>query len=113
MATPKDTRSALSGDLNPPGGRGKLIAVGQMAMAIDHGSWQTMPTGGAASSIGGWPSGMWEQAAMGSVDGLPAVPGASGGQWSERGRKSWCAIFLSDCSSKYCIKYCELQHCAA
>ena len=49
----------------------------------------------------------------GSVDGPPTVPGASGGRGSERGRKRWCAIFLSDCSSKYCIKYCELQHCAA
>ena len=49
----------------------------------------------------------------GSVDGLPAVLGVSGGRWRERGGKRWCLNFLSDCSSKYCIKYCELQHCAA
>ena len=48
----------LSGD------RGELIAVGEMAMAIDHGGRRTMPTGGAGSSIDGWPSGTAEEAAM-------------------------------------------------
>ena len=66
MATPKDTRSTLSGELNPPGGRGELIAVGQMAMAIDHGGRRTMPTGGVGSSIGGWPSRTREEATMGA-----------------------------------------------
>ena len=38
--------------------------MGQMAMAIDHGGQRTMPTGGAGSSIGGWPSETREEATM-------------------------------------------------
>ena len=87
MATPKDTRSTLSGELNPPGGRGKLIAVGQMAMAIDHGGGRAMPTGGAESSIGGWPSGTREEATMGAWTVRPlyqAPPGVGGASGAEK-----------------------------
>ena len=48
---------SLFGVSAPSRERGELIAVGQMAMAIDHGRRQTMLTGGAGSSIGGCPSG--------------------------------------------------------
>ena len=87
MATPKDTRSTLSGELSPPGGRGELIAVGQMAMAIDHGSQRTMPTSGAGSSIGGWPSGTREEATMGAWTVRPlyqAPPGVGGASEAEK-----------------------------
>ena len=81
MATPNDTRLTLSGELNPPGGRGELIAIGQMSMAIDHGGQRTMPTDGAGSSISGWPSGTWEEATMGAWTVHPlyrAPPGVGG-----------------------------------
>ena len=87
MATPKDTRSTLLGELNPPGGRGELIVVGQMAMAIDHGGRRTRPTGGAVSSIGGWPSGMREEAMMGAWTVRPlyrAPPGVGGASGAEK-----------------------------
>ena len=87
--------------------------MGQMAMAIDHGGWQTMPTGGVGFSIGGWPSGTREEATMRAWTVRPLYRTPPGGQWSKRGRKRWCTIFLSDCNSKYCIKHCELQHCVA
>ena len=57
---------SLSGVSAPSGERGELIAVGQMAMAIDHGGRQAMPTGGTGSSIGGWPSGTQKEATMGA-----------------------------------------------
>ena len=81
MATPNGTESTLSGELYPPGGRGELIAVGQMAMAIDHGGRRTMPTCGAGSSIGGWLSGTREEATMGAWTVRPlyrAPPGVGG-----------------------------------
>ena len=34
------------------------------------------------------------------------------GSWKLARGERWCAIFLLDCNSRYCIKYCELQHCA-
>ena len=37
---------------------GEPIAVGQVAMATDHGGWQTMRTGDAWSPIGGQPLGL-------------------------------------------------------
>ena len=66
MSTLNDTRSTLSGELDPPGGRGELTVMGQMAMAVDNGGRQTMPIGGVGSSISGWSSGTREEAAMGA-----------------------------------------------
>ena len=40
--------------------------MGQLAMAIDHGGRQTMPTGGARSSIGGRSSETQVEAVMGA-----------------------------------------------
>ena len=49
----------------------------------------------------------------GGVDGLAVVGGASRGQRRERGDNQRCANVQSDSFSKYCVKYCELQHCTA
>ena len=53
MATPNDTRSTPSDALGPPGERGELIVVGQVAMATDHGGQRTKPTGDAGCPIRG------------------------------------------------------------
>ena len=55
MATPNGSLSTLSGELDPPRGRGELALVGQMVVVIGN-----MRGGGD-----------------GSVDGPPAVLGAS------------------------------------
>ena len=47
------------------------------------------------------------------VDCPPVAQGASGGRRGEQGESQRCADVESDNSSKYCVKYCELQHCAA
>ena len=45
------------------------------------------------------------------MDGSPVAWGATNVWWSKRRGKRLFVIFLSDCSSKYYIRYCELQHC--
>ena len=50
---------------NPRGAWG-VDRLGQMAMAIDHGGRQTMPTGGVGSSIDGRLSGTQEEETMGA-----------------------------------------------
>ena len=60
MATLNDTRLTLSGKLDPLRG-----AWGVDCRGADGGR-RTMPTGGMGSLIGGWPSGMREQATMGA-----------------------------------------------
>ena len=55
----------LSGASGPPPLEQKaLIAVGQVAMATDHGGGKTMLTGGEGFPIGGQPLGKREEAAM-------------------------------------------------
>ena len=103
----------ISGVSGPPRERGELIAVGLVAMATKHGGRQAMLTDGEGFPIGGWSSGMQEEPAMETwtVRPLYQTP-LEVGEASEGGWR-WCANFLSDCSSKYCKKYCELQLCAA
>ena len=58
MAMNDGNQVGLSGVSAPSRECGELIAMGQMAMAIDHGGRRTMSTSGTGSSIGGWLSGM-------------------------------------------------------
>ena len=74
------------------------MAVGKACQLVARGPYQ-------------WADGNASGGRDGRVDGPPIVLGASRSVRSERGGKRWCTIFLSDCSSNYCIKYYELQHC--
>ena len=54
MAMNDGNHVSLSGVLPPSREPGEMIAVGQMAMAIDHGGRQAMPVGGVGPrSVGG------------------------------------------------------------
>ena len=66
MKIDNEARSTLPGPLVPPGRRGELVVVGQVALATGRDGRRTMPTGGVGSLIGGRPSGTRAEDAMGA-----------------------------------------------
>ena len=80
-----EARSTLPGPLVPPGRRGvpnRQTTVGNASGGRD-----------------------------GGVDGPPVAGGSSGDRRGERGENQRSADVQYENSSKYCVKYCEVQHC--
>ena len=67
--------------LGPSGERGELIVVQQVAVATDHGSRRTMPTGDVGSPINGRSLETWEEAVTGGW----TVHPLHGGLWEVSG----------------------------
>ena len=103
MWTTNGARSTLSGPMALPGERGESIVAGQVAMATDHASRRTMPTGGVGVPDRWSAVGIARGGREGGSGRLTVVQDAADGRRGER---------ESDSSSKYCIKYRELQNCA-
>ena len=112
MASFQGNQSTAGGPLGASGTGAKPSAVGQVAMATDHGGRRSAPTDVSGQSRGG---GTWRAEGNG---GKKASSGPDASTGRERAREEGNAPpygmrnVQSDWRSKYCLMYCDMQHCA-
>ena len=112
MATFRDNQSTAGEPFGASRTGAEPSAVGQVAMATDHGGRRGAPTGALGQSHDGE---TWRAAGNGGKR-AASGPNASTGRGKAREEGNTAPYGMRDVQSdwrqKYCVMYCEMQHCA-